>query len=60
MYCKDCGYWWENCICDELEMRKSHKIEIKMDKEHLFSLKDWDVYNSVKKFVLDYEKTRTY
>ena len=19
MYCNDCGHWWEECICDQLE-----------------------------------------
>jgi hypothetical protein len=39
--------------CKEHKLNKDHKINISIDKKHLFSLKDWDVYNSVKRFVLN-------
>jgi hypothetical protein len=39
--------------CKEHKSDKDHKIEISIDKKHLFSLKDWDVYNNVKRVVLN-------
>ena len=60
MYCKDCGYWWEDCICDEKDKNeKTYSKDLHYDKYMLNYIKDWDTYTIASKFVLKNEKTKT-
>jgi len=58
MYCKECGYWWEDCSCDFISDVESQKRFLQMDKTVLFFIKDWDEYNQALKFVLNNGKTK--
>jgi len=58
MYCKKCRYWWEDYMCDSIELIQLQKIFLHMDKNMLFCIKDWDSYNQALKFVLNNGKKK--